>query len=110
MTALHDRGRLVYNTYRKSAKARNIARDPRTCSLLLADYDAECERALVYKGSARRVDPARVTPSQQGLARPARQISGAIPERVNARLESGTRVLLAVDAEEIALLGPADGS
>jgi len=110
MTALFSGGQLVYTTYRKSAKARNAARDPRTCSLVLADYDDEPTCALVYKGRAHSVDPERFAPAQTASTRPSRQTAASIGERANARLQEGKRVLLGIDADEIALLGLAEVS
>jgi hypothetical protein len=110
MTALFSRGQLVYNTYRKSVKARNAARDPRTCSLLVSDYDEAPERALIYKGRAQALDPAELEPARKAPTRPARALDSSIPDRANARLEEGKRVLLGVEPEEIQLLGPDGGS
>ena len=110
MTALLSDGQLVYNTYRKSVKARNAARDPRTCSLLLADYNDTPDRALVYKGSARPVDPVSSALAQPASTRPARHTTASIGDRANARLQEGKRVLLGVDADEVLLLGPTGGS
>ena len=109
MTALFSGGRLGYNTYRKSAKARNAERDPRTCSLLLADHTDAPDRALVYKGRARRVDPASFAPAEGTSSGPAREITASIGDRVNDRLQEGKRVLLGVDADEVLILGPAGG-
>ncbi len=103
MTALWSGGRLVYNTYRKSAKARNAARDPRTCSLLLADYDDSLERALVYKGRATALDP-DLEVSRPASTRPARAVGSSVPDRAIARVREGKRVLLGVSAEETAML------
>ena len=105
MTALSAGGRLVYNTYRKSAKARNAARDPRTCSLLFADYDEAPQRALVYKGRARAIDPASLDLPSQESAAPAPPVGSSVGDRANSRLQEGKRVLLGVEAEEVALLG-----
>ncbi len=106
MTALFSGGRLVYNTYRKSVKARNAQRDPRTCSLLLADYEETSEHALVYKGSARPVDPASLGPGGLPTTPRARaRASSVAPSRANARLQEGKRILLGIDAEQTVLLG-----
>jgi len=105
MTALYSEGRLVYNTYRKSVKAKNAARDPRTCSLLFADYDDAPDVALVYKGRARPVDPASFAAATEAPTRPAREIAPSVGERVNARLQDGRRVLLGIDADEAVILG-----
>lgn len=104
MTALCAGGRLAYNTYRKSAKARNAARDPRTCSLLLASYDDSLERALVYKGRVRILDPASLELTNPASARPASAPASGVPDRAVARLQEGKRVLLGVDADETVLL------
>jgi hypothetical protein len=106
MTALASGGRLVYNTYRKSAKARNAARDPRTCSLIFSDYDETPQRALVYKGRARALDSESFDPPSPEGASPAPGVGSSVGDRANARLQEGKRVLLGVDAEETLLLGP----
>jgi hypothetical protein len=106
MTALRSEGRLVYNTYRKSVKAKNAARDPRTCSLLFADYADAPDVALVYKGRASPVDPASFARAAKAPTRPARKIAPSVGERVNARLQDGRRVLLGIDADEALILGP----
>ena len=108
MTALVADDRLAYNTYRKSAKARNATRDPRTCSLLLEDYEPSLDRALVYKGRAREIDPARAELKRRAPAQPTRQLSTTVPDRANARLEEGKRMLLSIDPDEALLIG--DGS
>jgi hypothetical protein len=104
MTALSAGGQLAYNTYRKSAKARNAARDPRTCSLLLVDYADSLDRALVYKGAARPLDPAGLELARPASAARASAPDSAVPDRAIARLQEGKRVLLGVDAEELAML------
>jgi len=104
MTALCAAGRLAYNTYRKSAKARNAERDPRTCSLVLAGYDGSLERALVYKGTARILDPASLELTSPASARPAGAPESGVPSRAVARLREGKRVLLGVDPDEVVML------
>lgn len=105
MTALCAENRLAYNTYRKSSKARNAARDPRTCTLLLSDYDETHEQALVYKGRAHPLDPEALEVSRPASTRPARELSSAVPDRANARLREGKRILLGIEPQETRLLG-----
>ena len=93
MTALVEEGGLVFNTYRKSAKARNVERDPRVGVVLLDGYDAAAGEgrrgyALAGEGEVGRVEGpverqgagAEVAPGQQ--------------ERVNERLREGKRILI----------------
>ena len=108
MTALCAEDRLAYNTYRKSAKAQNAARDPRTCTLLLSDYEDTHAQALVYKGRARALDSESLEVSRPSATRPTGNLSSSVPNRANARLREGKRILLGIEPEETRLLG-ADG-
>jgi hypothetical protein len=110
MTALFVAGRLAYNTYRKSAKARNARRDPRTCSLVLGDYGAGEARAVVYRGEARELDPREVELPRRAGTAPARRLAGSITSRVQERLASGKRVLLGIEPREVGFLGSLRGS
>lgn len=93
MTALVEGGCLAFNTYRKSAKARNVERDPRVGVVLLDGYhlaagEGRCGYALEGEGEVGRVDGplerqgagAEVAPGQQA--------------RVNERLREGKRILI----------------
>ena len=93
MTALVEEGGLVFNTYRKSAKARNVERDSRVGVVLLDGYDSAAGEgcrgfALAGHGEVGRVEGpierkgagAEVAPGQQ--------------ERVNERLREGKRILI----------------
>jgi nitroimidazol reductase NimA-like FMN-containing flavoprotein (pyridoxamine 5'-phosphate oxidase superfamily) len=105
MTALFADGRLAYNTYRKSVKARNVERDRRTCSVVLSDYEDQPERAVVYKGRARALEPGEAVAASTHSGAAAGSVSGAISERARARLAAGKRVLLAVEPEEVDFVG-----
>ena len=105
MTAVFSGGRLTYNAYRKSVKATNVDRDPRTCSLVLFDYESAPKYAVVYKGSAHPLAPSEFEVESGGAIRTAGAVDGSISERASARLAEGKRVLLSVDAEEVAFLG-----
>jgi nitroimidazol reductase NimA-like FMN-containing flavoprotein (pyridoxamine 5'-phosphate oxidase superfamily) len=110
MTALLSAGRLAYSTYRKSAKARNALRDPRTCSLVLGDYGSGEARAVVYKGLARELEPQeRELPGRAGTE-PARRLASSITSRAQERLSSGKRVLLGVEPREVGFLDRLRGS
>ncbi len=108
MTALEVDGRLAYNTYRKSAKARNIARDPRTCSLVLSGWEGDALEALVYKGPAREIEAAAAAPAE--AARAELPVENSVAKRAQERLASGKRVMLAVDPEEVGRLERLRGS
>jgi CTP:molybdopterin cytidylyltransferase MocA len=94
MTALVNRGALVFTTYRKSAKAHNLARDPRFCTLLLDGYATDAQgwpRGFELRG---RADVHRVGGLPAGIARAGvtGETSKAVSDRVNARMQEGRRV------------------
>jgi general stress protein 26 len=60
MTGIYAQARLFVNTYRKSAKARNIARDSRACYLVVNGYDAEKVYGVAVKGEARILEEGRI--------------------------------------------------
>ena len=98
MTALVDRGALVFNTYRKSAKARNVTRDPRLAALLIDGYELrDLDRvrgfALQGKGSI------ETTPPSVGRRAGGPQVSRAQAQRVQQRLAEGKRVFIRTHVE-----------
>jgi CTP:molybdopterin cytidylyltransferase MocA len=98
MTALLDAGRLAFTTYRKSAKTRNLERDPRLCALLLDGYGSDADgrpRGFEVRGTA-EIRTSEGLPS--GGVRPGAMgdTSAAVSERVNARMKEGRRVQIDV--------------
>jgi len=103
MTALLSDGRLVFNTYRKSAKARNLERDPRAAALLLENYGAEAVeelRGFVVHGRGATLEVQEsVERSEQGP-----KVSEGQKERVAERLATGKRILIHLSNESDAAL------
>ncbi len=107
MTALRDGTRLLFNTYRKSAKARNLERDPRVGVLLVNGYEAERPdevRGLALRGRG-RVRQADALPETRGPSGQA-QVSPELAQRAQARVASGKRVLLDVLPDAVEPLEP----
>jgi CTP:molybdopterin cytidylyltransferase MocA len=109
MSALVNGGALVFTTYRKSAKARNLERDPRLCALLLDGYPPDAgawPRGFELRG---RAEIRRTGGLPAGIARSG--VSGftsqAVSERVEARMKEGRRVEIEVCAPRIRPLDPA---
>jgi molybdenum cofactor cytidylyltransferase len=103
MTALLDAGRLTFNTYRKSAKARNLERDPRLAAVLLDGYASDASgkpHGFEIQGRAelRRSEglpPGSVRPGATG------HTSASVGERVSARMKEGRRIEVDVQHERI---------
>jgi hypothetical protein len=103
MTALLDAGRLVFNTYRKSAKARNLERDPRLSAVLLDGYASDASgapRGFEVRGTSRMqqrdgLPPGAVRPGATGAT------SASVGTRVDARMKEGRRVEIDVQHEWI---------
>lgn len=104
LTALPANGRVVFNTYRKSAKVRNTERDSRACAVILNGYAAPSVEGVVIQGRAHLPAHTRLTRSGPGGSAP--NVAGSVVERVSARLASGKRVLLEVEPRETAPLRP----
>jgi len=93
MTALLEEGALVFNTYRKSAKARNVERDRRLAVVLLDGYDAAAGEgrrgfALEGEGEVCRVEGH----TEQRGSGP--EVAAAQRERVGERLREGKRIFI----------------
>lgn len=103
MTALVADGRLRFNTYRKSAKARNVERDPRMGVVLVNGYEASAEKVggFSVEGLAGITQVEALTERRGGG--PA--ISETVKERVSARLEAGKRVMLDLAPRRVRRVG-----
>jgi len=101
MVGFWQDGALWLNTYRKSAKARNVIRSPRVACVVVTD-DADPQfRGVVLRGRAEIVESAAL-PS--GTARtPA--VGGDVARLVQARLAEGKRVVVRIVPDEMRLVG-----
>lgn len=100
--ACHDTG-LTFTTYRKSAKVRNIERDPRVC-VVATDRDGARVRWISVSGTARVVAPSdaqiETTFSTAGTAggdRAEGRVPGGMGDFVKERLRDGKRILIEVE-------------
>lgn len=108
MTALLDAGRLAFTTYRKSAKARNLERDPRLAVVLLDGYGTDAAGRprgfeVQGRGCLRRSEGLPV-----GSVRAAAvgNAPASMSERVNARMREGRRVEIDVQHARVRPLEP----
>jgi PPOX class probable F420-dependent enzyme len=102
MVALWRSGALWLNTYRKSAKARNIAEDPRVACVVVTNDDAVRAPSVVLRGHAEIV-AAETLPREPGAA--AAPVSRDVTQLVQARLAEGKRVLIRITPDEVRLVG-----
>jgi hypothetical protein len=102
MTALLEEGRLLFTTYRRSAKARNIERDARVAAVYLPPYDEPPQGALSVEGRGEIRGAAQV-PQRRGEGP---EVTAPVAERVNDRLASGKRILLDIEAGRVRPLAP----
>ena len=94
MTGFFADGRVSMTTYRKSAKAMNVERDPRAGCLVVNGYDEDAVRAALVRGRGRlRQADVAALPTSDGAAP---KVSGSIAGRVAERMASGKRLFLDV--------------
>ena len=96
MTALGEPSELVFNTYRKSAKARNIQRDARVGVLYIDGYDTSRPSGFAVEGRGE----IRVAAQLPGR-RTDQPVTQALADRTNARLAAGKRILIDVTPERV---------
>lgn len=111
MTAIFRGGVLYFNTYRRSAKVKNIERDPRvSCLVTTMDDDPE-PRGVVLDGTAEILPgdalPSFAAGSSPGAARlpKERGVSEGVLSRIEERLRSGKRVLVRITPERVRTFG-----
>jgi hypothetical protein len=109
MVGTLNQGALQFNTYRKSAKARNVQKDPRVCCLVVNGYDtSEGVQAVLVRGKGTfqegSTQPQQQTPSGTGSPQMPR-VGPGIQRTVAERLQSGKRLFLRVSLEESRFLG-----
>jgi len=88
-------GSIYFNTYRKSAKVRNLERDPRVCCLAVSPDDDPHFAAVAVMGRAGPV-PAEAVPESLLSGGSGSTMGAEDLERVRARLRTGKRVYLEV--------------
>jgi len=123
MGTFYADGELYLNMYAKSAKHRNLSRDPRICCLVTTTLEESRPRAAVFRGTARRV------PVEEAFADDPRPgvLKALAPEgdpgyanydpedflrratAMRARIRDGARVLWQVQPAEIAWLDDVRG-
>jgi hypothetical protein len=110
MTGIYADGVLQFSTYRKSAKVRIIAADPRVGCLVTAREGVGERRVLEYVGTAEVVTDVRTMPSRSQApgSTSAPTAIGTVPEdigqRAQDRLASGKRCLLRVTPVRVGFL------
>ena len=106
MVGLWHRGALYMNTYRKSAKARNIARDARVACVVVTGDDEPRFRGVVFRGRAEVMPPR--SPSAE-RTEPAGQrppgVGDEVTSLVQMRLAEGKRVVVRIVPDEVRLVG-----
>jgi PPOX class probable F420-dependent enzyme len=101
MVGLWHDGALHLNTYRKSAKARNLLREPRVACVIVTDDDDPHFRGVVLRG---RAEVLASPPPTSGSARPP-GVGRAVTGLVQARLAEGKRVVFRVVPDDVRLVG-----
>jgi PPOX class probable F420-dependent enzyme len=102
MVGFWQDGALYLNTYRKSAKARNVKRSPRVACVVVTDDADPRFRGVVLRGRAEILDSA--APLVSGTARPP-AVRGDVARLVQARLAEGKRVMVRIVPDEVRLVG-----
>jgi PPOX class probable F420-dependent enzyme len=94
---------LWMNTYRKSAKVRNLLAEPRVACVVVTDDGDPCFRGVALRGRAELV-ASDATDAGPGSARPP---AGAaeVADLVRARLAQGKRILVRIVPDSVRLVG-----
>jgi hypothetical protein len=99
MVGMWSDGALWFNTYRKSAKVRNIERDPRVCCVVVGGTDDLARPAVVLHGHAQVMPPGTPIPRVGGTA-PATApagVTGGIVRKVETRVAENRRIMVRVE-------------
>ena len=102
MTGFFADGRITMTTYRKSAKARNVERDPRAACLMVNGYGKADVQAVCVRGRAGIRSGDAIAPPARATEAP--KVSTDVVSRVADRMASGKRVLLDVVPDEAAFV------
>ena len=107
MIGLWRDGALWLNAYGRSAKVRNLERDPRVCCMVLAGEDQLLPPAVVLRGEAEVMPPGTALPGgpidDASVARP-RGVSEGIVTKVADRVAMSKRLLVRVAPGELRML------
>lgn len=96
-------GALYMTTYRKSAKVRNLEREPRVACVVTTDDDASVRQSVVLRGRAEVLPPGATMPWAPGDARPAG--AGAdVGQKVAARLAEGKRIVVRIVPDDVRVI------
>jgi hypothetical protein len=98
MTGFYADGRMTMTTYRKSAKARNVERDPRAACLVVDGYGKGDVRGALVRGRGTIRTAAMTLPSATTSDAP--KVSSSVAGRVADRMASGKRIFLDVEPDE----------
>ena len=98
MTGFFADGRVTMTTYRKSAKARNVARDPRAACLVVNGYGHDDVRGALVRGRGSLREGTMAVPARSATAAP--KVSDSVSARVADRMASGKRIFLDVEPNE----------
>jgi len=108
MVGMYHGGALYMTTYRKSAKVRNLAREPRVACVVVTADDAPRFGGVVLRGRAELLPPGATMPWSTRGAAPTARVPGAdadLGRAVAAKLAEGKRVVVRVVPEEVRLVG-----
>ena len=102
MTAFFADGRVTMTTYRKSAKARNVERDPRAGCLVVNGYAKDDVRGVLVRG--RGVIRRATMEALPSGGSEAPKVSDGVTARIADRMASGKRVFLDVEPDAVAFV------
>src|SRR5690349_15898258 len=98
MTGIYRDGALWFNTYRKRAKAWNIARDGRVACLVTTGEDERPERSLLLEGTAEIMPVGTEWPGlrerAEGGPTPIPGTGANAARRTQERIQTGKRIVL----------------
>ena len=106
MVAFWRDGALWMNTYRKSAKVRNLLAEPRVACVVVTDDADPRFRGVVLRGRAETVgaDAAHVGGDQPSGGRPP-GVGQEVSDLVRSRLAEGKRIFVRIVPEAVRLVG-----
>lgn len=96
MVALDTEKGLVFNAYRKSAKARNFLREPRASLVLLPDWRTPPSKAQMLTGSMEEIASPRPMAAAEGESLP---VPDGVAGRAQQRMAEGKRMFFRLRTE-----------
>ena len=106
LTPLWADGAIHFNTYRKSAKVRNLLRHPRVACVVTSADDDLSYFALECRGSAEVLDLADIPDSILGVDDKGQVMEASDLDRVRKNVASGKRIYLRMVPEEWTVCEP----